>query len=122
MTARENRPKASGPFAREGLPKWLYPLYEQLESARTGRQAAGVGSKTPSLKNELVRKIVVFLKEIGLEVISTNISCETFLPGILVDQGKLLIDENRLLWPGDLLHEAGHLAVVPARLRSTLSW
>ena len=47
------------------------------------------------LKDELVRKIVVFLKEIGLEVIHTRITSETFLPGILVDQGKLLIDEDR---------------------------
>lgn len=73
------------------------------------------------MKNELIQEITGFLKEIGLEIISTRITSETFLPGILVDHGKLLIDVEKLLWPGDLLHEAGHLAVAPAKLRSALS-
>ena len=46
---------------------------------------------------------------------------ETFLPGILIAQGKILFDESRLKFPGDLLHEAGHLAIAPASLRSLLS-
>jgi hypothetical protein len=29
-----------------------------------------------------------------------------------VDAGVLVIDEQRLLYPGDLLHEAGHLALL----------
>ncbi len=36
----------------------------------------------------------------------------TFLPGIAVSHGVLIVDRNRLLYPGDLLHEAGHLAVL----------
>ena len=29
-----------------------------------------------------------------------------------------MVDEDRLLYPGDLLHEAGHLAVVPPQRRN----
>ena len=33
------------------------------------------------------------------------------MPGIDIRQGTILVDEARLAHPGDLLHEAGHLAV-----------
>jgi hypothetical protein len=33
----------------------------------------------------------------------------------------MAVDESRLLYPGDLLHEAGHLTVTPATLRGSLS-
>ena len=35
----------------------------------------------------------------------------TVVPGIHIDKGELIVDERRLTYPGDLLHEAGHLAV-----------
>jgi hypothetical protein len=34
--------------------------------------------------------------------------------------GGLVYDWERLTWPGDLLHEAGHIAVIPAALRPTI--
>jgi hypothetical protein len=40
------------------------------------------------------------------------------LPGITIDHGVLVVDESRLQNPGDLLHEAGHLAVTPSGARS----
>ena len=46
---------------------------------------------------------------------------ESFLPGIEIERGALLVDEARLEYPGDLLHEAGHIAMAPAGLRSGLS-
>ena len=40
----------------------------------------------------------------------------TFLPGLSIEAGALLIDEA-LKYPGDILHEAGHIAVTdPAGL------
>lgn len=36
-------------------------------------------------------------------------------------QGTLWIDMNKLEQPGDLLHEAGHIAVTPAEQRGRLS-
>ena len=68
-------------------------------------------------KQHLVDKIVNFLIEIGLEVTKAHLHQQTFLPGISVDHGVILIDESRLLYPGDLLHEAGHLAVIPSHKR-----
>lgn len=61
--------------------------------------------------------IVDFLVEIGLGVSKTQIHHETVLPGITVDRGAIVIDESKLLYPGDLLHEAGHLAVIPSEKR-----
>ncbi|OLE53341.1 MAG: hypothetical protein AUG51_13790 [Acidobacteria bacterium 13_1_20CM_3_53_8] len=71
-------------------------------------------------KNELTVRIVNFLIELGLEVKAAVIREETFLPGISVNCGVILIDESKLKYPGDLLHEAGHLAVVPASRRNQL--
>jgi len=62
-------------------------------------------------------KIVAFLAEIGIEVIRTELHQQTFMPGVMADRGAILIDESRLLYPGDLLHEAGHLAVIPPENR-----
>lgn len=72
-------------------------------------------------QNELTEQIAAFLNEIGIEVLSAKISDETFLPGISVKNGKLLVDEEKLLYPGDLLHEAGHIAVTPARFRDGIN-
>jgi hypothetical protein len=44
-----------------------------------------------------------------------------FLPGIRIERGVLMVDEARLEYPGDLLHEAGHIAMAPAKLRPSLS-
>lgn len=59
-----------------------------------------------------------FLIGIGLTFRTDEILQKTFLPGILIDHGTLVIDPAQLLYPGDLLHEAGHLAVMPADRRS----
>ena len=61
--------------------------------------------------------IIDFIRQIGIEVEVAVIEEETFLPGILIKEGKLLVDRDKLLYPGDLLHEAGHLAVMPGRDR-----
>ena len=59
----------------------------------------------------LLDQLYTFLAEIGIPVRETTLSQSTFVPGILIDQGKLLVDPAKLLYPGDLLHEAGHIAV-----------
>lgn len=72
-------------------------------------------------QNDLTERIASFLTKIGIEITPAKIQSETFLPGISVKNGGLLIDEEKLLYPGDLLHEAGHIAVTPARLRNNLN-
>ena len=71
--------------------------------------------------NDTVEQIVSFLREIGIEIKRGSIDGNTFLPGIDVSKGSLVIDELNLLYPGDLLHEAAHLAVTPAEFRNQLS-
>ncbi|WP_165188787.1 hypothetical protein [Caulobacter soli] len=64
----------------------------------------------------LVGRIVAFLREIGIPVEAAVLDDATFLPGVAVAAGGLRVDPSRLSWPGDLLHEAGHVAVGdPAR-------
>ena len=63
-----------------------------------------------------------FLAEIGIPTQLADFSqADTFLPGILIEGGGLLIDAARLRYPGDILHEAGHLAVTPAAGRARLA-
>jgi hypothetical protein len=38
-----------------------------------------------------------------------------------LEDGNLIIDEAKLLYPGDVLHEAGHLATMPPDVRKTMN-
>jgi hypothetical protein len=64
--------------------------------------------------------ILAFLHEIGLAANEGVVPPDSFLPGIRVSRGTLVIDRATLSWPGDVLHEAGHIAVTPSPLRSAL--
>jgi hypothetical protein len=67
-------------------------------------------------------QITGFLDRIGVPVAAAELRAGAgFLPGILLDRGGLLYDESQLTYPGDLLHEAGHIAMMPAESRATLS-
>ncbi|MGF1774228.1 hypothetical protein L4C42_18215 [Vibrio wakamikoensis] len=61
--------------------------------------------------NDSLDKIVNFFNEIGISWSFGNVNSSTFLPGIEVKHGALVIDRQKLKHPGDLLHEAGHIAV-----------
>jgi hypothetical protein len=71
--------------------------------------------------NPVTASIVRFLADIGIETRRGELHEPTFLPGIGIDGGALVIDEAKLTYPGDLLHEAGHLAVVPPERRSAMA-
>lgn len=60
----------------------------------------------------MIERIASFLEAIGLPCRCGTILEATFLPGILIKDGGLIYDVDKLLHPGDLLHEAGHLAVM----------
>ena len=62
-------------------------------------------------------RIAQFLFEIGLRLERGPVPAQAILPGIHVENGVLIVDEARLAYCGDLLHEAGHLAVLPSRER-----
>ena len=63
--------------------------------------------------------IVDWLLQIGLAVHFAPLGNGTFLPGVALEDGGLAVDLERLLYPGDLLHEAGHLAVMTPSVRLT---
>jgi hypothetical protein len=62
--------------------------------------------------HETAHLILDWLRQIGLTVRFAPLGQETFLPGVSLECGGLVVDPERLLYPGDLLHEAGHLAVM----------
>ncbi len=59
----------------------------------------------------LTERLATFVRSIGIEVRAATLPAGTFLPGLDIRDGALLVDEARLAHPGDILHEAGHLAV-----------
>ena len=58
----------------------------------------------------LVQTMVAFVESIGIEVRAEDLP-DTFLPGLDIRDGVLCIDMARLTHPGDILHEAGHIAL-----------
>jgi len=71
-------------------------------------------------KDHVTQKIADFITDIGLELVNQRLDEETFLPGILVRSGSIVVDEDKLRYPGDMLHEAGHLALAPGEIRPSL--
>jgi len=64
--------------------------------------------------NPLTERLATFVREIGIDVRPAELPQPTFLPGLDIRDGAILVDEARLSYPGDLLHEAGHIAVTEA--------
>ena len=59
----------------------------------------------------LTERLAAFVRDIGLPVHAAALPADTFLPGLDIRDGALVVDEARLAHPGDILHEAGHIAV-----------
>lgn len=66
-------------------------------------------------------RMITFLREIGIPVDVATLPADTFLPGLVIDHGRLVVDLARLRYPGDLLHEGGHIALVEPDLRPLLN-
>jgi hypothetical protein len=64
-------------------------------------------------------QILDWLRQIGLAVRFAPLEEPTFLPGVALEPGGLVVDPERLFYPGDLLHEAGHLAVMVPTQRAS---
>ena len=63
--------------------------------------------------------IASFLHEIGLSLRVAELREPTFLPGVTLESNGLVVDPAKLLYLGDLLHEAGHLAVMTPDRRAS---
>ncbi|MFN0317384.1 MAG: hypothetical protein ACKVQA_20365 [Burkholderiales bacterium] len=75
----------------------------------------------PAQRLCLTQTITDFLGETGIPITFRPLTQNTFLPGIWIEKGALVVDEGKLTQPGDLLHEAGHIAVLPASGRPHLN-
>ena len=65
--------------------------------------------------------ILAFLDDIGIPVQRGRITGPTAVPGITIADGGLLLDPDAAGHDGDLLHEAGHLALLPLARRRTVT-
>jgi hypothetical protein len=66
-------------------------------------------------------KCIAFLNDIGIKTSFRNLDDTSFLPGLLIENGNIVIDTEMLRHPGDILHEAGHIAVVSSKDRTGLT-
>ena len=67
------------------------------------------------------RLILAFLERIGIALSLEPLDGDTFLPGVTIRDGALVADPEQLVWPSDLLHEAGHIAVTAPEARAALN-
>jgi len=64
-----------------------------------------------SFADPLTERLAAFVRGIGIAVRTATLPEKTVLPGLDIRHGAILIDATRMTHPGDILHEAGHLAV-----------
>jgi len=71
------------------------------------------------LKNDknILDTILKFLHSIEIPVKETALTEATFLPGLQIKGTTIMLDREKLKYPGDLLHEAGHIAVSDREVR-----
>jgi len=59
-----------------------------------------------------------FVRGVGIGVLAASALGPTQFPGLAIQYGCVLVDETRVVFPGDILHEAGHIAVTEPSLRT----
>jgi hypothetical protein len=64
-----------------------------------------------SFADPLTERLVAFVRSVGIDVRTATLPEKTVLPGLDIRHGAILVDVARMTHPGDILHEAGHLAV-----------
>lgn len=72
-------------------------------------------------RQDSFEKCIAFLNKIGIKTFFRALDDSSFLPGLQIENGNIIIDTNLIQHPGDLLHEAGHIAVVPQKDRTNLT-
>ncbi|MBA3878217.1 MAG: hypothetical protein C0500_00695 [Sphingobium sp.] len=69
----------------------------------------------------VTEQMIAFIEGVGITVTAGVVPDDSFLPGLIVRHGGIVYDPDRLAYPGDLLHEAGHIAVSDPATRPDLS-
>jgi hypothetical protein len=70
---------------------------------------------------EAIESIAGFLNSIGIPCRIGKIPASTLLPGVYFERGETVCDPEQLEYPGDLLHEAGHIATAPPSNRTQMT-
>ena len=87
-----------------------------MESKTDERSAEPIGDMAASLE-----KCIDFLHQIGIPAREDKLPADGFLPGLSIEEGIIIFDRAALKYPGDILHEAAHIAIVPLAERRTLN-
>lgn len=74
-----------------------------------------------TIENIETTRVLDFLKKIGIQIIEKKLDSTTFLPGLALGSNCIYVDFDNLKYPGDLLHEAGHLAVTDGETRKNIN-
>jgi hypothetical protein len=61
-----------------------------------------------SFRDLRLARMAAFLGTIGIDMRAGAVDVPTLFPGSLIDRGSLIVDESKLVAPGDALHEAAH--------------
>lgn len=85
----------------------------QVEAAQCRWREEGGGESA-------ARLCLAFLETIGIETGLRDGEDAQLLDGLVISGGRILVDPAVPVWPGDLLHEAGHIAVADPVLRPIL--
>ena len=59
----------------------------------------------------LITRLATFVCSVGIDVQACAINWKTQFPGLDIKMGAVLVDEQEVIHPGNILHEAGHIAV-----------
>ena len=97
--------------------EWQPPRSAASAAQIESQHRAALDGGTEVNRQDVLNRIFNFLREIGLEVHLGATPSTELLPGIQLVSGGLRVDLDALLYPGDLLHEAGHLAVMTPERR-----
>lgn len=71
-------------------------------------------------KHSETERMMLFLEKIGIKIIEKKLDSTTFLSGLDLGSNCIYVDFEKLKYPGDLLHEAGHLAVTEGENRKKI--
>jgi hypothetical protein len=71
-------------------------------------------------RDETLRRVIDFIRSIGIDVREGAMTRETLVPGMDIVRGTLLVDETMICKPADLLHEAAHIALTVPSARNLL--
>lgn len=63
-------------------------------------------------REEVIARCYAFIRSCGIEIEERVLEEQTFVPGITIEKGRLIVDAGKMKYPGDLLHEAGHIALL----------